>query len=43
MIGKSSIIGMGSVLYNDVPDNVIALGNPARVVQKNEKQKVFGK
>jgi acetyltransferase-like isoleucine patch superfamily enzyme len=40
-IGSNSIIGMGSVVYNDVPDNVIALGNPARVVRKNTHQKVF--
>ncbi len=43
VIGKSSILGMGSVLYSDVPDNVIALGNPARVVRKNELKKVFGR
>ena len=43
IVGKSSIIGMGSVLYNDVPDNVIALGSPARVVRKNERQQVFGR
>jgi len=40
-IGSNSIIGMGSVVYTDVPDDVIALGNPARVVRKNTDQKVF--
>jgi len=40
-IGDSSIIGMGSVVYKDIPDEVIALGNPARVVRKNEDKKVF--
>ena len=42
-IGKSSIVGMGSVVYKDIPDNVIAVGNPARVVRRNEQNKVFGK
>lgn len=42
-IGKSSIVGMGSVVYHDVPDNVIALGNPTRVVRRNKQNKVFGK
>jgi sugar O-acyltransferase (sialic acid O-acetyltransferase NeuD family) len=34
-IGKDVIIGMGSVVYNDIPDDVIALGNPARPMRKN--------
>jgi len=40
-IGHSSIIGMGSVVHSDVPEEVIALGNPARVVRRNEDKKVF--
>ena len=40
-IGSNSIIGMGSVVYSDVPDDVIALGNPARVVKQNTEQRVF--
>jgi sugar O-acyltransferase (sialic acid O-acetyltransferase NeuD family) len=40
-IGDSSIVGMGSVVYKDIPDEVIALGNPARVARKNENKKVF--
>lgn len=40
-IGSNSIIGMGSVVYSDIPDNVIALGNPARVSRRNEAKKVF--
>lgn len=42
MIGKQTIIGMGSVVVKDIPDNVIALGNPARVMKVNEKHRVFG-
>jgi sugar O-acyltransferase (sialic acid O-acetyltransferase NeuD family) len=40
-IGRASIIGMGSVVHSDVPEEVIALGNPARVVRRNEDKKVF--
>ena len=35
-IGTRSIIGAGSVVTNDVPDNVIAAGNPARVIREIE-------
>lgn len=40
-LGLSSIIGMGSVVYKDIPDEMIALGNPARVARRNEDKKVF--
>lgn len=40
-IGNESIVGMGSVVYKDIPAGVIALGNPARVARKNEDKKVF--
>ena len=42
-IGSNVIIGMGSVVYNDIPDNMIALGNPARPMKKNLNKKVFKK
>lgn len=32
-IGANSIIGAGSVVTKDIPDNVIAAGNPARVIR----------
>lgn len=32
-IGRNSVIGAGSVVASDIPDNVIAAGNPARVVK----------
>lgn len=32
-IGKGSIIGAGAVVIEDVPDNVIVVGNPARVIK----------
>ena len=27
-IGKNSVIGAGSVVVKDIPDNVVAVGNP---------------
>lgn len=41
VIGKDVIVGMGSVVYNNIPDCVIALGNPARPMRKNIDKKVF--
>ena len=33
-IGQNSLIGAGSVVGEDIPDNCVALGNPVRVVKK---------
>lgn len=33
-IGENSIIGAGAVVTSDIPANVIACGNPARVIRK---------
>ena len=35
-IGKNSVIGAGSVVLNDVPDNCVVAGNPAKMINKNE-------
>lgn len=32
-IGRNSIVGAGSVVTRDVPDNVVAAGNPCRVLR----------
>lgn len=32
-IGENSVIGAGSVVTRNIPDNVIAAGNPARVIR----------
>ncbi len=40
-IGCRTIIGIGSAVFKDVPDNVIVLGNPARVLKENTDRKVF--
>lgn len=33
-IGKHSVIGSGSVVTQDIPDDVVAVGNPCRVIRK---------
>lgn len=40
-IGSESILGMGSVVFKDIPDDVIAMGNPARPIRRNENKAVF--
>lgn len=34
-IGKNCMIGAGSVVVKDIPDNVVAYGNPCRVIRPN--------
>lgn len=33
-IGDNTIIGAGSIVTKDIPDNVIAVGNPCKVIRK---------
>ena len=33
-IGSNTVIGAGSVVTKDIPDGVIAAGNPCRVIRK---------
>lgn len=33
-IGDGAVIGAGSIVTKDIPENVVAVGNPARVVKK---------
>lgn len=40
-IGNDSIVGMGSCVFTDIPSGVIVLGNPARVMRKNENGNIF--
>jgi acetyltransferase-like isoleucine patch superfamily enzyme len=35
-IGENAIVGAGSVVTKDVPDNVVVAGNPARLLRKLE-------
>ena len=37
-IGKNLIIGSGSVVTKDIPDNTIAVGNPCRVIKTIDKE-----
>ena len=32
-IGDNSVIGAGSVVVHDIPDHVVAAGNPCRVIR----------
>lgn len=40
-VGAKSIIGMGAMVFKDIPDGVIAMGNPARVLKNNTDERVF--
>ena len=35
-IGDNVVIGAGSVVTKNIPDNVIAVGNPCRVIRRNQ-------
>jgi len=37
-IGTNSIVSVGSVVTNDIPDHCIVAGNPARVIKKIEHE-----
>lgn len=40
-VGDNAIVGMGSAVHKDVPDEMIVLGNPARPIAKNTDRRVF--
>lgn len=41
-IGKNSVIGAGSVVTKDIPDGVVAVGNPCRVIrQVSERDRIY--
>ena len=40
-IGKNSVIGAGSVVVGDIPENCIAAGNPAKVIRYLNSNKVI--
>ena len=37
-VGKNSVIGAGSVVTKDIPENVVAVGNPCRVLREISKR-----
>lgn len=41
-IGKNSVIGAGSVVTRDIPPNVVAVGNPCRVLRAiTDRDKIY--
>ena len=41
-IGKNAVIGAGSVVTKDIPDNVVAVGNPCRVLREvSERDQLY--
>ena len=42
IIGDNSVIGAGAVVTKDIPSNVVAVGNPARVLREiSEKDEIY--
>jgi len=39
-IGENSIVGAGSVVRNDIPPNVVVIGNPAKIVKRLDPDKI---
>lgn len=35
-IGDNVVIGAGSIVTKDIPSNVVAYGNPCRVIRENQ-------
>lgn len=42
-VGSWSIIGAGAVVVEDIPEKVVAVGVPAKVVKNKQVQKEFGR
>jgi acetyltransferase-like isoleucine patch superfamily enzyme len=40
-IGKNSVIGAGSIVFNDIPENSIAIGNPCKVIMRRNFTNTF--
>ena len=40
-IGNNVVIGAGSIVTKDIPDNVIAVGNPCRVIKENKQSRML--
>jgi sugar O-acyltransferase (sialic acid O-acetyltransferase NeuD family) len=39
-VGRNVMIGAGSVIIRDVPDNTTVVGNPQRILEKEEQRKL---
>lgn len=40
-IGENSVVGGGSLVYKDIPDDVLAYGNPAKIIRSRQKGEKF--
>jgi sugar O-acyltransferase (sialic acid O-acetyltransferase NeuD family) len=40
-IGENTVVGSGSLVLNDLPDNVLAYGNPAKIIRTREPGERF--
>lgn len=40
-IGDKSVISMSSAVFNDVPSGMVVMGNPARIIAKNDGDALF--
>ncbi|HRD37727.1 MAG TPA: NeuD/PglB/VioB family sugar acetyltransferase [Bacteroidia bacterium] len=40
-IGENTVVGSGSLVMHDLPDNVLAYGNPAAIIRKREPGEKF--
>ena len=41
-IGEGAILGMGSVIFEDVPPLAIVIGNPAKILTYRSKEDLIG-
>ena len=35
-VGNNSIVGAGAIVTHDVPDNVVVVGNPAKILESKK-------
>lgn len=40
-IGKNTVVGSGSLVTKDLPDNVLAYGNPAKIIRERKEGEKF--
>ena len=40
-IGSNTVVGAGSLVLNDVPDNVLVYGNPAKIIRSRKLGEKF--